>query len=38
MKFEEPKVVAAELDFAEKLTVSECESPHDGAEDRCSGY
>ena len=38
MKFEEPKVTVVELDFAEKVTPSPCEHPHEGAEEKCSGY
>lgn len=36
--FEEPKVTAVELDFDERITASGCEHPHEGAEDKCSGY
>ena len=36
--FEEPKVVVVELNFAEKITASECEHPHEGAAEKCSGY
>ena len=36
--FEEPKVTVVELESSERITAPGCEHPHEGAEDKCSGY
>ena len=36
--FQEPVVIVVELDSCERITASECEHPHEGAAEKCSGY
>ena len=36
--FEEPVVAVVNLEFDERITASECEHPHEGAEEKCSGW
>jgi len=36
--FQEPSVTVVELDNCERITASECEHPHEGAAEKCSGW